>query len=248
MPETGDNTEPAVPLGDFVHRRLIDMIARGEFGANEPLREARLAELLGTSRMPVREALLRLEEEGWVSRTPRRGARVRTPTKQDIDEVFDLRRLLEEEAVRLAIPFASMYEVEELRKAIRQEKVAAEQADLSGVLQASRAFHGGIARLTRNTLLVQFLKSLEHRVQWLIAPTAFVRLEGNCLLEHEAILKAIEDRDRVRATLCVRQHIEATRLSLYQHWNAASTQEQRQAWNAAGLAATDADFARTRVD
>lgn len=206
------------PLRDVVHSRLVEMIARGQLGPNEPLREARLAELLGTSRAPIREAILMLEEEGWVTRHPRRGARVHVPTKADIDEVFGLRRLLEAEAVRLAIPHASMYEIGQLRKAIVREAAAAAAGDVTETLKASRDFHGGIARLTRNELLVQFLASLQHRVQWLIAPTVLVRVESDCLLEHEEILQGMEDRDPDRAVAAVYKHIEATRRSLRDHW------------------------------
>lgn len=225
------------PLRDVVHSKLIEMIASGQLGANEPLREARLAAQLGTSRVPVREAILLLEEEGWVDRTPRRGARVRTPTRADIEEVFLLRRLLEEEAVRLAIPHASLYEVGELRKAIVLEASAAARGDLRRTLEASRAFHGGIARLTRNKLLMQILNSLQHRVQWLIAPTAFVRVESTCLDEHEAILQAIEDRDPERAAAAVRHHIEVTRQSLYDYWNQRAV-DQRAESDVAPVATT----------
>src|SRR5690625_4836028 len=77
------------PLGEIAYARILDMIVRGELDPGSPLRENHLADELGTSRVPVREALQRLAEEGWVHRRPHSGARVRIPTRRDIDEVFD---------------------------------------------------------------------------------------------------------------------------------------------------------------
>ncbi|MQA85544.1 MAG: FCD domain-containing protein [Streptosporangiales bacterium] len=203
------------PLRERVYRRLSEMIIQGEIKPGEPLREARLAEVLGTSRVPVREALQRLEEDGWVDRRRRYGARLKVPSRADIDEVFDLRRLLEVEAVRLAVRRASLEDVDRLRAIAREGRAATRRGDQNQVIEANARFHSAIAELSRNRLLAQTLAGLDRRVRWLYG---FVRLAR--MVEHDEILAALEDRDARRAAAAVRDHVEQTRRLFQENWTA----------------------------
>lgn len=205
------------PLGEVAYERMLDMIIRGDLGAGDALPESRLAETLGTSRVPVREALQRLAEEGWIVRKPHSGARVRVPTRRDIDEVYDLRVVLECEAVRLASRLCSLADSDRLRELIAAGRAAAEAQDDRGVVDANSAFHRGIAALSENSLLVQMLQLLDRRGRWLFAAVAKSRAPHS-LSEHEDIVQALTDRDVDRAVELTRMHVEHTRSALLRHW------------------------------
>lgn len=212
-----DVTESHPPLGEQVYSRLVDMIVHGDLEPGAILREQRLAQSLGTSRVPVREALQRLADEGWVDRQPRVGARLRVPTTQDIDEIYDLRRLLEAEAVRLAARHISMAHAERLRDLITAGTAAADADDQRGVVEANSAFHNAIGQLTGNALLCQFLKLLDTRGRWLFATVAQSRA-GQSLPEHGEILAALERGDVDEAVRWTILHVENTRQALHEHW------------------------------
>lgn len=217
----GDAGEPRSarrPLGDVAYGRVLDMIVRGDLEPGSPLREAHLADRLGTSRVPVREALQRLAEEGWVVRRLHSGARVRIPTRQDIDEVFDMRMLLESEAARLACHTASLADGDRLREFIAAGRTAAQARDEPGVAEANAHFHAAIAELSGNGLLVQMLELLSRRGRWLFTAVAQSRAPHS-LAEHEEMTSALMDRDVHRVQALTRAHVERTRTALLQHWS-----------------------------
>lgn len=205
------------PLGEVAYERLLDMIIRGDLESGAALPEKHLAEMLGTSRIPVREALQRLAEEGWIVRRPHSGARVRIPTRRDIDEVYDLRIVLECEAVRQASRLCSLADGDHLRELIAAGRTAAESHDDRGVVDANSAFHGTVATLSQNRLLVQMLRLLDRRGRWLFAAVAKSRAPHS-LSEHEEIVTALMNHDVESAVDLTRVHVEHTRAALVQHW------------------------------
>jgi DNA-binding GntR family transcriptional regulator len=218
LPET-ESSE--VSLGEVAYRQLTDMIIHGELAPGEALREMRLAETLGTSRVPIREALQRLADEGWVVRRPRSGARVKVPTESDIDEIFDVRVLLEVEAVRRAFRHISLSDADALRKIIENGREALRQGDLRAVVVANGEFHSGIAQLTENNLLVLMLGMLDRRVRWLFGTVAMSRSDTS-LAQHAAILDALLERDVEAAVAITTQHVEQTRTALHEQWQATA--------------------------
>jgi len=91
-----------VPLRQSVYDALIDLIVGGELPPGQHMVETDLARQLGVSRQPIREALHRMEAEGWVDLRPSQGAFVHVPTDSEVDELLDVRALLEAETARLA--------------------------------------------------------------------------------------------------------------------------------------------------
>src|SRR5205807_8045731 len=91
-----------VPLRQSVYDALVDLIVGGELPTGQHLVETDIARQLGVSRQPIREALHRMEAEGWVDLRPSQGAFVHIPTDQEVDELLDVRELLEAETARLA--------------------------------------------------------------------------------------------------------------------------------------------------
>ena len=104
-----------VPLRQSVYEALVELVVGGRLSPGEHLVETELARLLGVSRQPVREALHRLEAEGWVDLRPNQGAFVHVPTDHEVDELLDVRELLEVQTARLAARSASPAAVARLR-------------------------------------------------------------------------------------------------------------------------------------
>lgn len=206
-----------VSLSDRVYTELVDMIIHGDLEPGCRVREMAIAAQLGTSRVPVREAIQRLADEGWLTRRPRAGATVPVPTAQDIDDVFEMRQILEVAAIERAARHISLAHIEMLQQVIADGKAAAAREDQRAVVQANKMFHGATAELSRNRLLIDVLANLDKRVRWLFSSVALAR-SGESLVEHEAILAALERRDVPRAMVLTTAHIEATRSALHRQW------------------------------
>ena len=120
-----------VPLRQSVYDALIDLIVSGELPPGQHMVETDLARQLGVSRQPIREALHRMEAEGWVDLRPSQGAFVHVPTGSEVNELLDVRALLEAETARLAARAASPAQVARLREICAAGQAAAEADDLS---------------------------------------------------------------------------------------------------------------------
>src|SRR5216683_7015375 len=107
--------ERPVPLRQSVYEALVELVIAGRLTAGQHLVETELARQLGVSRQPVREALHRLEAEGWVDLRPNQGAFVHIPTDREVDELLDVRELLEVQMARLAARSASPTGIARLR-------------------------------------------------------------------------------------------------------------------------------------
>ena len=129
--------ERPVPLRQSVYDALIDLIVSGDLRPGQHLVETELARQLGVSKQPVREALHRLEAEGWVDLRPSQGAFVHVPTDHEVDELLDVRELLESETARLASRAATPEQVAGLRAIWDGGRLAAAHFD---DLSAGKAF------------------------------------------------------------------------------------------------------------
>jgi DNA-binding GntR family transcriptional regulator len=213
--------QPPVSLAEKAYQRLTEMIIEGEIAPGEPLREMRLAAQLGTSRVPVREALQRLHDDGWLVKVPRSGARVKYPTLEDVNEVFDLRILLEVEAVRLAVRHVSLADADRLRVLVQLGYEASERGDARAIVDANGRFHAAVAELSRSALLCQMLAMLDRRVRWLFGAVAADR-SGHSLQEHSDLIDALVSRDPDLAMRIIGHHIEGTRKALHAYWRQQS--------------------------
>src|SRR5437763_5328497 len=140
-----------VPLRQSVYDALIDLIVGGELPPGQHMVETDLARQLGVSRQPIREALHRMEAEGWVDLRPSQGAFVHVPTDSEVDELLDVRALLEAETARLAAassgsqaPQARQAQLARLREICAEGQAAAEADDFGGAVAANNAFHAEI--------------------------------------------------------------------------------------------------------
>jgi len=195
-----------VPLRQAVYDALIDQIVSGELLPGQHLVETDIAGQLGVSRQPIREALHRMEAEGWVDLRPSQGAFVHVPTDSEVDELLDA------ETARLAARHSDAAGVARLRTLWQDGQTA---DDLGRDVAANDAFHAEVAVLASNGVLAGLAGSVSLRVQWYYRLVAPARRHGSWA-EHAELIDAIEIHDEARAQLLARTHTERTRSAYHQ--------------------------------
>jgi DNA-binding GntR family transcriptional regulator len=203
------------PLRQSVYDALIDLIIGGELPPGQHLVETDIARQLGVSRQPIREALHRMEAEGWVDLRPSQGAFVHIPTDTEVDELLDVRELLEVETARLAARNSDPEGVARLRALWREGQKAAKADDLTHAVASNNKFHTEVAAVAGNSVLADLADTVSRRVQWYYRLVAPVRGHGSWA-EHAELIDAIEARDTERAQVLARKHTERTRSAYHE--------------------------------
>jgi DNA-binding GntR family transcriptional regulator len=198
------------PLRDQVYDALESLIIDGVLTPGQRLTEGDLAERLGVSRNPVREALNALSRAGWVELRPRQGAYVRLQSVEEVDQFFHVRGLLEVESARLAAQRATPEMVASLRALLADGDKALEAGDEAALLTANSAFHAEMVIVSGNRVLGEILGLLDKRLRWYFAPVVVER-GPHSWAEHSALVDAIAANDVEQAAERMRQHTEATR-------------------------------------
>lgn len=127
------NMNEYLPLRDVVFNTLRQAILRGELKPGERLMEIQLANKLGVSRTPIREAIRKLELEGLVLMIPRKGAEVAEITEKNMRDVLEVRKALEELAVQLACEKITAEEIEEMKKAAEEFRMILKNKDITSI-------------------------------------------------------------------------------------------------------------------
>ncbi|WP_405720629.1 GntR family transcriptional regulator [Streptomyces sp. NBC_01537] len=208
------------PLRERVYEALLELIITRALQPGQHLVETELAGHLGVSRQPVREALQRLNTEGWVDLRPAQGAFVHEPTDDEADQLLVVRALLETEAARLAAANASGKGLKRLDELCTAGERAVEAEDVDAVVAADAAFHAYVMELAGNAVLSELAAQVERRVRWYYTPIA--RQRGiQSWNEHRELIIAIAERDEARAQRVMRTHTEHTRTSYQQRERSA---------------------------
>ena len=198
-----------LPLRDVVFKTLRQAILKGELEPGERLMEIQLAERLGVSRTPIREAIRKLELEGLVLMIPRRGAEVAKISEKNLRDVLEVRRSLEELAIDLACQRIQEEELETLREAQKEFAAAIAAGDAMEIAQTDEKFHEIIYSGTGNQKLMQILSNLrEQMYRYRLEYIKDANKRQILLVEHEQILKALSLRHVQEARLAVREHID----------------------------------------
>jgi len=207
-----DAADSAATLAQQVESRIRESILQGQFKPGDRLRERDLSVDLGVSRLPVREALHKLEHAGFVVSTAHKGASVRKMTALDISELFDLRLQLEPLAAsEAAKQYRAGNHCAELEIAIDETVSAAESGSKDQVLITTASFHDAVLTASRHGLMSDLMSPILARTRWVMAMTLF-RDPVNEALEHRAIFDAIADGNCELAKLRMAAHVEAGRV------------------------------------
>ncbi|MEV6054117.1 GntR family transcriptional regulator [Streptomyces sp. NPDC052107] len=202
------------PLRERVYEALLELIVTRSLKPGQHLVETELAGHLGVSRQPVREALQRLNTEGWVDLRPAQGAFVHDPTEEEADQLLVVRGLLEAEAARLAAANATPEATARLRELCEAGERALKADDVDAVVAANADFHTYVMELAANSVLAELSAQVDRRVRWFYTPVA--RTRGSLSWdEHRAMIDAIAAGDEQRAQQLMRDHTEHTRTSYH---------------------------------
>ncbi|GGU85218.1 transcriptional regulator [Streptomyces filipinensis] len=204
------------PLRERVYEALLELITTRALQPGQHLVESELAGHLGVSRQPVREALQRLNTEGWVDLRPAQGAFVHQPTEEEADQLLTVRTLLEAEAARLAAVHADAPGIAVLDELCAEGEKAVAADDADRVVALNAAFHAKVVELSGNAVLAELAAQVERRVRWYHAPVARQRGRQSWV-EHRELILAILHNDPPRAAHLMREHIEHTRRSHHEH-------------------------------
>ncbi len=197
------------PLREIVFESIREAILDGRLKPGERVMEIQLAEKLGVSRTPVREAIRKLELEGLLIMEPRKGAYVADVSLKDVIDVLEIRASLEGLAASLAATRASEEEIEILKEKSAQFKECIEKNDVQGMISKDTEFHEVILHAAKNKKLTTIIESLREQVQR-FRVTYFTEYNMTAYLasEHQNVIDAIESREPEKANEYAQNHIE----------------------------------------
>jgi DNA-binding GntR family transcriptional regulator len=195
-------------LRELVHAHLKEEILANRITPGSVLQEVPLAASLGVSRGPIREALGSLAAEGLVTITPRRGAVVTSFTKEDFLEAYQVREVLEQLAMRIAVPRMTGAELDAVDAQIEDMIRCSAAGDDAGFFEANAAFHEAFVVASGNSKLIEIYRRLVGQMQPYRRPSAQLRGSlDRSVTEHRAIMRAARERDAERAVTLVGDHI-----------------------------------------
>jgi len=197
-------------LKDEAYRIIKEAITTLQFRPGEPVMEGKLAKSLGISKTPVRNALVRLEQEGLIQTIPFRGTFVASLDVRRVREIFEVRDVLEELAIQRLIGRVTAEEIGRLRRVIDESAVEAHEGHLEESFESIREFHEGIVSLSDNTLLTEMYAILADHIARIRNICGHIpgRVEQSAR-EHAAIVDAIERADQQGAIHALRRHLDA---------------------------------------
>ena len=203
-------------LADWITASLREAILNGHFEPGEKLDQDLIAEELGTSRTPVREALKRLESEGFIKVRPHYGAFIAEVSRQDIREIYEIRKLLESEVVRQVTPVIPEPVLDELERSLAETQALFDAGDSAKHFESDVFFHETIISFSENHLLKEMLDGLTNRISMV---RRFAQLQPGYHMtesfkEHRAILQAMRQRDPEQVAELMRNHLEQSSLRI----------------------------------
>ena len=203
------NMNEYLPLRDVVFNTLRKAILRGELKPGERLMEIQLANKLGVSRTPIREAIRKLELEGLVLMIPRKGAEVAQITEKNMQDVLEVRKALEELSVQLACERITPEQVEEMKMAAEDFRKVLKSCDETKIAEADVKFHDIIFAATNNQRLITLLNNLREqmyrfRVEYLKQKECYPQL----LEEHDKLIALISGGEVEEACELMGCHID----------------------------------------
>ena len=203
------NMNEYLPLRDVVFNTLRKAILRGELKPGERLMEIQLANKLGVSRTPIREAIRKLELEGLVLMIPRKGAEVAQITEKNMQDVLEVRKALEELSVQLACERITPEQVEEMKMAAEDFRQVLKSGDVTKIAEADVKFHDIIFAATNNQRLITLLNNLREqmyrfRVEYLKQKECYPQL----LEEHDKLIALISGGEVEEACELMGCHID----------------------------------------
>lgn len=198
-----------LPLRDVVFNTLRQGILTGELKPGERLMEIHLAEKLGVSRTPIREAIRMLELEGLVTMIPRKGAEVAKISEDDLKDVLEVRKVLESLATRLACERITDEQKELLKKAAEEFVQSTKSGDATTIAMADVKFHDEIINASGNKRLAQMINNLAERIyRYRLEYIKDEKNHSRLIEEHALIMQNVIEGNVSEAVKCAESHID----------------------------------------
>ncbi|MCC3870075.1 GntR family transcriptional regulator [Terrisporobacter mayombei] len=203
------NLDNYKPLRDVVFENLRTAILEGNLKAGQRLMEVQLAEQLGVSRTPIREAIRKLELEGLVVMLPRKGAYVANMSFKDLIDVLEIRASLEGLAASLASERLRDEDIVELERVAKEFEKSVRETDIDNVLKKDVEFHEKIFLMANNKKLYHLITSLWEQVhRFRVTYVSNYEASLSLVDEHNRILEAIKAGNSELAQKYATEHIE----------------------------------------
>ena len=214
------NIDEYLPLRDVVFKTLRQGILTGELKPGERLMEIHLADRLGVSRTPIREAIRKLELEGLVTMIPRRGAEVAQISAQNLKDVLEVRQALDALGVELACERITDEGLAELKEACDHFAEMTKTKDATIITKADVALHDVIIRATGNERLQQMISNLsEQMYRYRFEYIKDSSYHALLIEEHRRIYESIAARDKEQAVKEIQEHINNQLKTIMEHLN-----------------------------
>ncbi|HEX2987736.1 MAG TPA: GntR family transcriptional regulator [Chloroflexota bacterium] len=215
-------------LQELVYQSLREAILDGRLVPGQRLVAGNLAAELGVSRMPVREALSRLQQDGFVKATPHREVVVAGFSERDVVEIYDIRSVLEAHAAGLCAVHATPGELEQLRELVGGMQQALEDGDLERVRRLDNDFHHTLFNTCGSGQLAQLLTQLwDQCLYYRSLAVSLNRNPARSLEHHQQIVAALERHDHQNAEKWIHTHTQVARDTLLDHLRARRKSQEK---------------------
>lgn len=203
-------------IADIIRNRIL----KGEYEIGEKIKENQIATELRVSRTPIREAFKQLENEGLIDYVPNRGCFAKGFTKQDVDDIYAVRKALERLAVERAVERITPEELNYLEEQCELMEFYARKKDSKKVLELNSTFHDIIYSSTRSRFMAQVLRSYKDYIDKTRKSVFYQQnyLES-IIQEHKEILLAIKERNKAKAVAAISCHLERSQDRAEAVWN-----------------------------
>ena len=202
-----ERLEKPKSLDEQAYFHIKSAILKCSLKPGEFLAEVRVAEDFGISKTPIRKAMARLQQEGFLTNIPYKGYFVAEISIKDIVEVYELRQLLECYLVRETTPLFSQAELDEMDTTIREAQQAADGGDFGHYVALNREFHHAFDRKYGHHRISDVLTNLDEHVQRILFYTLHKHNDLLSKVDHQSILEAVRDRDVDLAEQRMREHL-----------------------------------------
>lgn len=215
------------PLREIVFESIREAIINGTLKQGERLMETQLAEELGVSRTPVREAIRKLELEGLVVMLPRKGAYVAGIMPQDVADILEIRAVLEGLAAKLAAERISAEELQELKDEVLLIEASLAADNIEEAIEADTKFHRNLIAASKNSRLIGIVSNLQEQIQRfrvMLTKERHDLMKSSCE-EHHRIIEALSSKSQEEAQRLAKIHVEKTENYIIQLINKGTEEE-----------------------
>ena len=194
-------------MTQIAYEHIIQKIDQGKYESGDKIIIEEIAKELGMSRIPVRESIKQLASEGILTIDSHKSPRLRKVSLKDIEQIYEIRKILEPRSVVKALDNLSPADLQHLEKLVAEMGVCIRERKINNYLNKNREFHFYLYKKSKNPWLLKYIESLLYFTRWVDAATYF-KDEIIDVTSHEKILKAIKNKNRESLEKLVAEHID----------------------------------------